>query len=75
MIAIVGFGVLREHAAARPYTQKLMGYDAWTSGLVLAPGGLGNMVALLSPGASWRAWTSGSCSPSAARSTRSRSTG
>ena len=32
------------------YTQKLMGYDAWTSGLVLAPGGIGNMTALLISG-------------------------
>jgi DHA2 family multidrug resistance protein len=32
------------------YTQKLLGYDAWTSGLVLAPGGLGNMVSLLIAG-------------------------
>ena len=29
------------------YTQKLLGYDAWTSGLVLAPGGLGNMFSLI----------------------------
>jgi DHA2 family multidrug resistance protein len=32
------------------YTQKLMGYDAWTSGLVLAPGGIGNMLSLLVAG-------------------------
>jgi DHA2 family multidrug resistance protein len=32
------------------YTQKLMGYDAWTSGLVLAPGGVGNMISLLVAG-------------------------
>jgi DHA2 family multidrug resistance protein len=32
------------------YTQKLMGYDAWTSGLILAPGGLGNMISLLIAG-------------------------
>ena len=32
------------------YTQTLMGYDAWTSGLILAPGGLGNMVSLLIAG-------------------------
>ena len=32
------------------FTQKLMGYDAWTSGLVLAPGGLGNMFSLLIAG-------------------------
>jgi DHA2 family multidrug resistance protein len=32
------------------FTQKLMGYDAWTSGLVLAPGGFGNMISLLIAG-------------------------
>ena len=32
------------------YTQTLMGYDAWTSGLILAPGGLGNMFSLLIAG-------------------------
>src|SRR5437870_8225676 len=32
------------------YTQKLLAYDAWTSGLVLAPGGLGNMLSLLVAG-------------------------
>ncbi len=32
------------------FTQKLLGYDAWTSGLVLAPGGLGNMLSLLIAG-------------------------
>jgi DHA2 family multidrug resistance protein len=32
------------------YTQKLLGYDAWTSGLVLAPGGVGNMLSLMVAG-------------------------
>jgi DHA2 family multidrug resistance protein len=32
------------------YTQKLMGYDAWTSGLVLAPAGFGNMISLVISG-------------------------
>ena len=32
------------------YTQKLMGYDAWTSGLVLAPAGFGNMISLIVSG-------------------------
>ena len=31
-------------------TQKVLGYDAWTSGLVLAPGGLGNLITLLIAG-------------------------
>jgi DHA2 family multidrug resistance protein len=32
------------------YTQKLLGYDAWSSGAVLAPGGIGNLVSLLIAG-------------------------
>ena len=32
------------------FTQKLLGYDAWTSGLVLAPGGLGNVFSLFASG-------------------------
>jgi DHA2 family multidrug resistance protein len=32
------------------FTQKVMGYDAWTSGLVLAPGGVGNLLSLLLAG-------------------------
>jgi DHA2 family multidrug resistance protein len=32
------------------YTQKVLGYDAWTSGMVLAPGGLGTMIALMFSG-------------------------
>jgi MFS transporter, DHA2 family, multidrug resistance protein len=32
------------------YTQKVLGYDAWTAGLTLAPGGLGTMIALMISG-------------------------
>jgi DHA2 family multidrug resistance protein len=32
------------------YTQKLLGYDAWSSGAVLAPGGIGNLLSLLVAG-------------------------
>jgi DHA2 family multidrug resistance protein len=32
------------------FTQKLLGYDAWTSGLVLAPSGLGNIFSLFASG-------------------------
>jgi DHA2 family multidrug resistance protein len=32
------------------FTQKVLGYDAWTSGLVLAPGGVGNLLSLLLAG-------------------------
>jgi DHA2 family multidrug resistance protein len=32
------------------FTQKVLGYDAWTSGLVLAPGGVGNLISLVLAG-------------------------
>jgi DHA2 family multidrug resistance protein len=32
------------------FTQKVLGYDAWTSGLVLAPGGVGNLISLVIAG-------------------------
>jgi MFS transporter, DHA2 family, multidrug resistance protein len=32
------------------FTQKVLGYDAWTSGTVLAPGGVGNMLSLVIAG-------------------------
>ena len=32
------------------FTQKVLGYDAWTSGLVLAPGGVGNLLSLVVAG-------------------------
>ena len=32
------------------FTQKVLGYDAWSSGLVLAPGGVGNLISLLIAG-------------------------
>src|SRR5207249_6902267 len=32
------------------YTQKLLGYDAWSSGAVLAPGGVGNLISLVVAG-------------------------
>jgi DHA2 family multidrug resistance protein len=31
-------------------TQKVLGYDAWTSGTVLAPGGVGNLLSLIIAG-------------------------
>jgi DHA2 family multidrug resistance protein len=42
MISVVGFGMFSGMLLVAVFTQKLLGYDAWTSGLVLAPGGLGN---------------------------------
>jgi DHA2 family multidrug resistance protein len=50
VMAAVGFGFYSSTVLLALYTQQLMGYDAWTSGMVLAPGGLGNMVALLISG-------------------------
>jgi MFS transporter, DHA2 family, multidrug resistance protein len=50
VMATVGFGFYASTVLLALYTQKLMGYDAWTSGLVLAPGGVGNMIALLISG-------------------------
>jgi DHA2 family multidrug resistance protein len=50
VMATVGFGFYASSVLLALYTQKLMGYDAWTSGMVLAPGGVGNMIALLISG-------------------------
>ncbi|MGH7367104.1 MAG: DHA2 family efflux MFS transporter permease subunit [Candidatus Rokuibacteriota bacterium] len=46
IIALVGFGFNSSVLLVALYTQNVLGYDAWTSGLVLAPGGLGTMIAL-----------------------------
>ena len=40
------------------FTQKVLGFDAWTSGLVLTPGGMGNMFSLLVAGRLITRWTS-----------------
>jgi DHA2 family multidrug resistance protein len=50
LIAIVGFGMFSGMLLIAVFTQKLLGYDAWTSGLVLAPGGLGNVFSLFASG-------------------------
>jgi DHA2 family multidrug resistance protein len=47
---IVGFGMFSSMVLVAIFTQKLLGYDAWTSGLVLAPSGLGNIVSLFASG-------------------------
>jgi DHA2 family multidrug resistance protein len=49
-IAIIGLGMQSSMLLVALYTQKMLAYDAWTSGLVLAPGGLGTMIALLISG-------------------------
>ncbi|MGH7390991.1 MAG: DHA2 family efflux MFS transporter permease subunit [Candidatus Rokuibacteriota bacterium] len=50
LISIVGFGMFSGMLLIAVFTQKLLGYDAWTSGLVLAPGGLGNIFSLFASG-------------------------
>ena len=49
-IALIGLGMNSSMLLVALYTQKMLNYDAWTSGLVLAPGGLGTMIALLISG-------------------------
>jgi len=46
-IALIGLGMFSSMVLLALYAQKLLGYDALTSGLVLAPGGLGNMFSLI----------------------------
>ena len=46
-IALIGLGMFSSMVLLALYSQKLLGYDAYTSGLVLAPGGLGNMFSLI----------------------------
>jgi DHA2 family multidrug resistance protein len=46
-IALIGLGMFSGMVLLALYSQKLLGYDALTSGLVLAPGGLGNMFSLI----------------------------
>jgi MFS transporter, DHA2 family, multidrug resistance protein len=48
--ALVGFGMYSGMLLVAVFTQKLLGYDAWTAGLVLAPGGLGNVFSLFASG-------------------------
>ncbi len=47
VMALAGFGFYASMLLLALYTQKLMGYDAWTSGLVLAPSGIGQALILL----------------------------
>ena len=44
------FGFYSSMVLLALFTQKVLGYDAWTSGMVLAPGGVGNLVSLLIAG-------------------------
>jgi len=47
---LIGFGTFSGMLLVAVFTQKLLGYDAWTSGLVLAPGGIGNIFSLFASG-------------------------
>ncbi len=49
-IALIGLGFNSSVLLVALYTQKILGYDAWNAGLVLAPGGLGTMIALMFSG-------------------------
>lgn len=49
-ILLIGLGFNSSILLVALYTQTILGYDAWTSGLTLAPGGLGTMLALLISG-------------------------
>src|SRR6185503_9469566 len=46
-ISLIGLGMFSSMVLLALYSQKLLGYDALTSGLVLAPGGVGNMFSLI----------------------------
>ncbi|HXJ80734.1 MAG TPA: DHA2 family efflux MFS transporter permease subunit [Candidatus Methylomirabilis sp.] len=50
LISVIGFGMFSSMLLVAVFTQKLLGYDAWTSGLVLAPSGLGNIFSLFASG-------------------------
>jgi MFS transporter, DHA2 family, multidrug resistance protein len=49
-IFIVGLGFNSSLLLVALYTQQVLGYDAWSSGLTLAPGGFGTMIALMISG-------------------------
>jgi DHA2 family multidrug resistance protein len=46
----VGFGFYASTLLLALYSQKILAYDAWTAGTVLAPAGVGNMMALMVSG-------------------------
>src|SRR2546426_8202278 len=49
-IALIGLGFNSSVLLVALYTQKMLAYDAWNAGLVLAPGGLGTMISLMISG-------------------------
>jgi len=49
-IALIGLGFNSSVLLVALYTQKMLAWDAWNAGLVLAPGGLGTLIALMISG-------------------------
>src|SRR5205807_768554 len=49
-LALMGLGFNSSVLLVALYTQKMLAYDAWNAGLVLAPGGLGTMISLMISG-------------------------
>src|SRR5262245_59452036 len=47
---VIGFGMFASMLLVAVFSQKLLGYDAWTAGLVLAPSGAGNILSLFASG-------------------------
>jgi MFS transporter, DHA2 family, multidrug resistance protein len=50
LVSLTAFGLYASMLLVALYTQKVLGYDAWNAGLVLAPGGVGNMISLVIAG-------------------------
>jgi DHA2 family multidrug resistance protein len=50
LVSLTAFGLYSSMLLVALYTQKILGYDAWNAGLVLAPGGVGNMISLVIAG-------------------------
>jgi MFS transporter, DHA2 family, multidrug resistance protein len=49
-IALVALGMNSSMLLVALYTQKVLAWDAWNAGLVLAPGGVGTLIALMISG-------------------------
>jgi MFS transporter, DHA2 family, multidrug resistance protein len=49
-IALIGLGFNSSVLLVALYTQKVLAWDAWNAGLVLAPGGVGTLIALMISG-------------------------
>ena len=50
IMLVVMMGFFSSMVLLALFTQRVLGYDAWTSGLVLAPGGVGNLLSLIIAG-------------------------